>query len=345
MLLFAFLFALRLTPDAPDTPLKQPQIAVKGGAVAMTYGAGNAIFFSKSDAAGASFSKPVKVAEVHGYLALGNHRGPRVAIAGDAVIVSAIVGKVRGKDGDLMAWRSTDGGKTWSRGVQVSSVPAAAREGLHGMAAGPNGQVWMVWLDLREGAMRLFGALSKDAGKTWGPNRQIYASADGHICECCHPTAYVGPNGELYAMWRNWLRGSRDMYYAVSRDGGATWQERKLGEGIWPLNACPMDGGGLGFDGSGRLYSSWRRDSTVYLTSDGGKEVALGGGKNPTIAVTKAGPYVAWQEGMSLKVKTPGSSKAAVLGSGAFPVLAADGDSVFAAWEHHGVIEVERVRQ
>ena len=47
-------------------------------------------------------------------------------------------------------------------------------------------------------------------------NQKIYESPDGHICECCHPTAYIGPQGELYAMWRNWVSGSRDMYYAVS---------------------------------------------------------------------------------------------------------------------------------
>ena len=68
-------------------------------------------------------------------------------------------------------------------------------------------------------ACGLMGSLSKDGGKTWSPNQLVYASPDGHICECCHPTAYVGPKGELYAMWRNWLGGSRDMYYAVSTDG------------------------------------------------------------------------------------------------------------------------------
>jgi hypothetical protein len=147
-------------------------------------------------------------------------------------------------------------------------------------------------------------------------------------------------------MWRNWLAGSRDMYSAVSRDGGATWQETKIGEGTWPLNACPMDGGGLAVDAAGKVFSAWRRDRMVYLTSGGGKEVALGEGKNATVAATRAGAYVAWQDGPSVVVKAPNSAKATAVGNGTFPALAAaDGGAVFVAWEHQGAIQVERVGQ
>ncbi|HYP06213.1 MAG TPA: exo-alpha-sialidase [Bryobacteraceae bacterium] len=342
MLFLALLFALRLTPDAPGAPLKQPQLAVDGKTVALTYGVGNSVFFSRSDTAGRSFSAPVRVGDGV-YLALGNHRGPRVAMVGDAVVVTAITGAVRGKDGDVVSWRSVDGGRTWSAPTPVSGVPAAAREGLHGMAAGPGGRVWVVWLDLRDGAMRLYGALSKDAGKTWEQDREIYASPDGHICECCHPTPAIGAKGELYVMWRNWLGGSRDMYRAVSQDG-KVWDVKKLGQGTWPLNACPMDGGGLGLDRQDRLHSAWRRDGVIYRTTSDGKEVAIGKGKNAALAMAASGPVVAWQDGPSILVQAPGAKGPVVVGTGAFPVLAASGDVVFGAWESDGAISVERVR-
>jgi hypothetical protein len=68
----------------------------------------------------------------HGTLALGRHRGPRISIAGDALVVTAILGsKVDG--GDLLAWRSTDDGRTWSAPVRLNSVADSAREGLHGL--------------------------------------------------------------------------------------------------------------------------------------------------------------------------------------------------------------------
>ena len=120
MLVVAFLFAFRLAPDTPDLPLKQPQIAVAGKTVALTYGAGKAVYFSRSDDAGKTFSRPVKVAEAK-FLALGLHRGPRIAIAGTNLVVTAAVGETRA--GDLMSWRSTDNGKTWSAGIRVNEVP------------------------------------------------------------------------------------------------------------------------------------------------------------------------------------------------------------------------------
>lgn len=341
MLLIALLFALKLTPDTPDAPLKQPQMAATGNTVAITYGSGNAVYFARSEDAGKTFSKPVKVAEV-AFLALGNHRGPRVALAGNAIVVTAIAGKERFKDGNLLSWRSTDAGRTWSKPTIINDVPDSAREGLHGTVAATDGTVWNVWLDLREKGMQLYGALSKDGGKTWQPNQQIYASPDGHICECCHPTAYIGPKGELYAMWRNWLSGSRDMHYAVSADR-KKWSVQKLGEGTWPLKACPMDGGGLALDANGGFHSAWRRDGVVYAAPARGKEVALGTGKNPAIVAGRDGRYVIWTDGMNVNLSKPGSKQPAVLGHGAFPVLAGTGP-VYAAWEHKGEIRVEQVQ-
>ena len=52
--------------------------------------------------------------------------------------------------------------------------------------------------------------------------------------------------GRVAVMWRNWLNGSRDMFAALSSDGGKTFATaQKLGSGTWKLNGCPMDGGSI----------------------------------------------------------------------------------------------------
>ena len=124
------------------------------------------------------------------------------------------------------------------------------------------------------------------------------------------------------------------MYYAVSTDG-KTWSAHKLGEGTWPLKACPMDGGGLALDGNGVFHSAWRRGGVVYAAPAGGKEVALGNGKNPSIAANRNGQYVAWTEGTAVKLMKPGASSPTTVGEGAFPVIAAS-DTAYIAWEHGG---------
>ena len=329
-MLAALLLAVRLVPADPTVPYKQPQLASAQGTLAVAFGAGNAVYVAASRDQGKTFAAPVKVAELT-KLMLGRHRGPRIAILPrGAMVVSAI-----GDAGDLLAWRSADGGKTWSVPVRINDQPRAAREGLHAMAAGPDGALFAAWLDLRAGKTKLYGARSSDGGATWSPNALIYESPDGTICECCHPSVVIDKAGRVLVMWRNWLGGARDMYLARSEDGGKTFSAAtKQGRGSWPLKACPMDGGGVAPDGT----TAWRRESTVFLVRPGEPEQALGPGKDPAIA---SGPYVVWSNGKQLEVYTP-NQKRVLAEDAAYPSLAG-GDSVYAAWESGGAIAVERL--
>lgn len=339
MLLLAFVIA-QLRPDAATIDFKQPQLAVDERIVAVAFGGGNAVYFSGSSDRGFVFSKPVKVAEAEG-LMLGRHRGPRIALTPQAVVVSAIA------KGDLTAWRSIDGGNTWSGGVRVNDVPDSAREGLHAMAAGADGLLYAAWLDLRGKGTKLYGAYSKDGGRTWSPNVQIYASPESTICECCHPSVIVDAGGAVSAMWRNSLKGSRDMYLAQSTDGGRTFrQAEKLGAGTWPLKACPMDGGGIAVNTEGRLVSVWRRDREVFLATADGAETRIGTGKDPAIAAGKDGVYAAWSGTRGLEARIPGRSEPVHLAAeGGYVQLAAMSDgSVIAAWETKGIIHIRTVR-
>ncbi len=338
----ALLLAVQLAPPSPDTSFKQPQLAVSKEVVAAAFGAGNDLYFAASHDGARSFDAPVRIA-THGRLSLGRRRGPRIALAGKTVVISAVVGeKGGGADGDLLAWRSSDGGKTWSKPARVNDEAGSAREGLHAMAAGADGTVFAAWLDLRDGKTTLYGAKSMDGGATWLDNVQIYKSPDGFICQCCHPSVMFGKGGEIYAMWRNWLGGSRDMYLTVSRDGGVTFQgQQKLGEGTWPLNACPMDGGGVALDRNNHVVTAWRRDKAIFEAAPGERERELGPGKDPWVAVGTKGAYFAWSAPGGLVVLRPGSGATEPLAPEGEAVTLAGKDAVFAAWESKGSIFVQ----
>jgi hypothetical protein len=345
------LFAVHLGPMAPDAPARSPQMAAGGSMVALTFGAGNGIYFSSSHDNGETFSAPVKVTE-GGVVPLSRHRGPHIALSGNTIVISAIAGRKVADgphahglpaDGDLFVWRSTDGGKSWSKGTVVNDSPGAPTEGLHSLAADTKGSLFVAWLDQRTGmGTQLYGARSTDAGSTWSSNVLIYQSPEGTICQCCSPSAAIDASGRILVMWRNCLAGARDMYLVRSRDGLEFSTPEKLGTGTWQLNACPMDGGGLAVT-AGRLLTAWRRGENVFFAVPGQPETQAGVGKDVALALSGGRTYLIWSNGGKIQSWIDGKVGTLSL-DGAFPALTSlPRGGVLAAWEENGGIRTRRL--
>ncbi len=342
------------TPGPQATSPQQPQVTVASdGAIYLVYGSENDIFCTISHDNGKTFSSPVKFSS-GGVLSLGRHRGPRIVATHKYVVIAAIVGsRGRGQDGNLLAWRSEDQGRTWSAPVIANDAPDSAREGLHCMTAGPENLVFAAWLDLRGEGTEPYGAVSFDGGRTWRRNTRIYRSPNGTICQCCHPSAAIDSMGKIHVMWRNVLDGSRDIFVASSTDGGFSFSAAtKLGEGTWPLNTCPMDGGDLAVSPSNAVETVWRRNDEIFLASSDKPELPLGKGKDPVIAFGHKRRYVAWQDSMSksLMLLAPGKNDPIPLGNrGSYIDLAAGPQGILvAAWEEgepgHKTIKLQVLR-
>jgi hypothetical protein len=346
-LIAAFAIA-QLTAPSPNAPYREPQIATSGKLTALAFGSGSNIFVAVSSDYGATFAKPIRIAEAP-VVPLTRHRGPRMVISGGAIVVTAVAGENEAKgehshglpaDGDLMAWRSTDQGHTWSKPVRVNDVAAAPREGLHTLAADNHGNLFAAWLDLREQGTRLYGAWSSDSGATWSRNVKIYESPEGTICQCCHPTAVFIENGNIEVMWRNVLGGSRDFYVIASDANHHFGSPEKLGNGTWKINACPMDGGGMARS-RGKTITAWRRENDIFLDEPGQPETKIGDGKDVTLAVAGGRTYAAWISGRELILWRNGKQEV-IASQAAFPNLAGLPDGgVLLAWEANNGISVK----
>jgi hypothetical protein len=325
----------------------QPQLAAGGGAVYLTFAAGDTISVARSTDAGASFTTPLLLPAA-GTLSLGKRRGPRVAATAQAVLVVAIAGaKGGGADGDLILYRSTDQGRTWAAPIVVNDVPGAAREGMHGLAANASGLVVLAWLDLRGKGTHIYAAVSRDHGATWSPDRMVYASPSGSVCECCHPSVAVADDGRVAIMFRNQIDGRRDMYVVESRDGAAFGPAIKQGRGSWLLQACPMDGGAVAL-GAGTTDAVWRREATLYASATrapapvSDAEVELGPGRDPVVARSDQRVDMAWTGPDGIVLRQADRSPTP-LGAGGFASIVALPAQTVVAYEHQGRVTIQRV--
>lgn len=303
---------------------KQPQLTIaQNGDVLVAFGTSNSIYCVRSIDNGKSFGSPQLVATVP-KLALGMRRGPRIVATADAVVISA----VSRETGDLYCWRLS--GPTWSKAIRVNDEPRAAREGLHAMAAYSN-TIAIAWLDLRTGKTDLHGAISYDAGATWSKNFLIYRSLAGHICECCHPSLAFDSNGRLFAMWRNYVKGSRDMYFA-SANGTSFLLPEKLGSGTWPLNACPMDGGSFVISNHVPI-TVWRRGTDIFSASNSASERLIAShAAQPVIS----GEWIAWQSNGDVFAKHNGQSALRIAAQASYPTIASANNNTILVWENGG---------
>lgn len=317
---------------------QMPQVAKdKNNGIHIVYGSGDSIMYISSRD-GNSFTSPSVIAFLPKLFASAM-RGPQIAAVADGIVVTACT-----KEGNIFSFRKEASGK-WTRARKVNEVKEVAKEAL--MALSADGfNVYAVWLAVKNPkGQNVYGAKSIDGGKTWTKNRLLYESPDGTVCECCKPSIAMKGNN-VYVMFRNWLKGNRDLYLIRSSDAGKSFgQAQKLGNGSWKLNGCPMDGGGLVIDKNGNPKTVWRREGKIYASTPGMPEKEIGEGHNCSIETINNKNSYAWTENGNVVVMKPGGKKI-ILGKGSLPLVKAlNNEQLICIWEnekqiHASVLEL-----
>ncbi|ULQ52758.1 hypothetical protein [Flavihumibacter fluvii] len=322
---------------------RQPQISIdQSGHVRIVFGRADSIFCRVSKDAGESFNPPQFVGYVPG-MQLGMTRGPQLASSAAYSVISAM-----DTSGNIHWFQLAHHGGIWTYKGRINDADGSAPEGLMALEADVQDNFYAVWLDIRvaKNNQIFFSSLPAKSGK-WTPNRMIYQSPDGHVCECCKPSIAVrGPLVVL--MYRNWLNGSRDIYLIRSDNGGKTFgKAQKLGKGTWKLNGCPMDGGGLSIDAYNKVHTVWRREGTVFYSMPGDPEIMLEKGK--ICSISKGSPaaektIIAFQEDGIVKLMDLQAKTGQIVGKGSFLKTAIlPGGEILCCWEQDKEIKFRKL--
>jgi hypothetical protein len=319
-----------------------PQMAVDTrGTIRMVFGRRDSILVVTSVDEGKSFSAEI-VAGVVPTMHAGNTRGPTIASSRQYSVILAI-----DNAGTVHRFSLAHASERWRKLRQpLNSVPKSAPEGLASIAADRSDNFYAVWLDLRSNRQnQIYFSRFAGASDVVATNRLLYASPDGHVCECCRPTIAVS-NGHIAVMFRNWLAGARDMYAMSSSDGGRTFSSaQKLGRETWILNACPMDGGSLSVDDAGRITALWRREHSIFQARPGEAAQLMAEGRSPALSQRDNMAWMVWQDGQTIRARKLSEPTSTIVGEGRLPqVLTLPGGNALVAWEKSGEVFVRKIR-
>ncbi|MEO7800705.1 MAG: sialidase family protein [Ginsengibacter sp.] len=325
--------------DKVITKGQMPNVAVdKKTKIHLVYGSGDSLLYSMSLNKGNTFSSPETIAILPGLYSFAT-RGPQITITNNGVLVTAAT-----SSGNIFSFYKADN-KKWLPSGKVNDRDTIAKEGLMSLSSeGDN--AFAVWLDLRDDRHnKLFGAKSNDGGRSWSKNMMVYTSPDSTICECCKPSVAVKDH-KVYIMFRNWLKGNRDLYLIQSANDGQTFGEaQKLGKASWQLNGCPMDGGAIAVTNDKNIQTVWRRESKIYSALPGMPEKEIGEGRGCSLETTNKGTFYSWVENGNVVVLDPRGKKN-IVGKGIQPVIKAiDNNRLICVWEsdkqlHSSVIDL-----
>ncbi|MBF9253720.1 hypothetical protein I2I11_10485 [Pontibacter sp. 172403-2] len=284
---------------------------------------------------GRSFSEPDKVATLPD-MHLGMSRGPQIASSKNYSLITAM-----DKAGNIHTYKLNHGSNKWTAAANVNDLQGSAPEGLMALTADNNDTFYAVWLDIRGNKKNKVYFSSFNPAKTsWAANKLVYVSPDQHVCECCKPNIATRDN-KITISFRNWLNGSRDIYYTSSTDKGKTFTTpQKFGEGTWKLEGCPMDGGGIAIGKKGQVSSVWQRKGDIFYCQANQPEQKIGTGRSCTLAQDGAHTSAAWQDKGQIKLWNLSTNTTSALGKGSWPkVYTLANGKTLCLWEEDGTVQ------
>jgi hypothetical protein len=254
---------------------------------------------------------------------------PTIAVAPDHTVYIGWTARADSESGhatDLYLSSSRDRGQTFNAPVKVNDDNKPAVHGMHSLAVGNDGRIYVAWLDERsmasmptkdpkmeadakshhmENNREVFFATSTDGGRTFSTNQRVATD----VCPCCKTALAISPDGRLYLGWRQVLPGDlRHIAVASSADQGKTFSApRIVSDDQWVLAGCPVSGPSLSIDKTGALnvlwYSEGKNGQTgLYWSQSNDNGATFGARKLLAAGQTRGTPLLVADNGVMKSV-------------------------------------------
>jgi hypothetical protein len=304
-------------PVAVRTGASGAWVTVWSGSLPDAVTGDNEILFSRSLDGGLTFSNTAVLnsdADSDEYSFYDQIRGmddQKVALAGDSSGTLVAVWERKPLLSDyLMLSRSTDAGQTWSAPALLESVTSGLDMSIATDGAGKWVVVWANRVASSDHEIR--SSRSTDGGQTWSAPAPLFSS-DPVRYVTNFPPSLVWSDGTWMLTWASQVRatGERDVTFARSVDGGATWTPASTIESTWNVNpgsvtasdgdgnwvmACPVE---AVFEGSSIAVSRSSDDGATWTAAQLLPTPAGSIDLRPRLAASPSGTFVAVWDGFN----------------------------------------------
>ncbi|MGC2236100.1 MAG: sialidase family protein [Pyrinomonadaceae bacterium] len=259
--------------SASDADAAEPAIAADSdGNVYVVYVEHNTdksadVYLQKFDADGKSNGEKTRINPEKGQAKAWFGDAPTIKISQDRRVFvgwTAKVESLKQKSASVLNLSvSGDGGKTFDAPVKVNDDTAPASHGMHSLAIGKDGRVFMAWLDERNVKSEKLAF-----------NEENALPEGFEIVKAHHNSNQATKKDEKSEMKHEESEPNSEIFFAVSSDGGKTFSaNKKLSSEV-----CPCCKTSIVVAPDGKAYVSWRqvltgdfRHIAVASSADGGE--------------------------------------------------------------------------
>jgi len=240
----------------------------------------------RSDDHGQTFSAPVRVSDpsrprVGAASPVVDKKGRLVVLYHDFKDnqrdFSALDGPPDDRPTALVVSASSDGGRTFSQGVEVDNGVVGTRRFLiylpesPQLAAGPGDTLYATWADGRDGDDDVLLRRSSDGGRTWAPPVKVNDNGRDGTAQFL-PKVDVAPDGRVNVLFLDGRNDKEtkvhlDAYLGTSTNGGKSFKNVRLSDKSFDSRVGPTFGEDYGTDfgtklgltsaKGGRVYAAW----------------------------------------------------------------------------------------
>lgn len=308
--------ARTVTLRVPDGGL-QPQLVLQDGILHILYLKGAPekadIIYRQSKDYGQTFSPPLQVNSKGSAIAIGNIRGPQLAVGRNGRAHITWNGADAQNRMPMLYTRINNSGTRFEPERNLITS-AWGLDGGGAIASDQRGNIFVFWHAPIPGSSgeenrRVWLAKSRDDGASFEPERIAFESPVG-ACGCCGMKAWSDPQGTLYAMFRSAKdMVHRDTWLLTSNDEGRNFKGSNLSP--WKIGACVMSSASLTQAPNGVL-AAWETENQAHfgLIEKGAQKVSEqtsapgkpSNRKHPVAVSNQQGEILfAWTEGMAWK--------------------------------------------